>query len=389
MAWPKPLSPFHDLELCHERAAGNPIAMSAIAARIAGIGMMTPIGDCAAQTASSFRTGICRYRESSVYNKRFQPMRLALLPEDALPPLAEPVQAIQGMTSRRARMLRLATPALAEALADLDPEIRPALFLAVPETLPQMPTGVDADFLGHLAAQTGARFDTAKSHMYALGRAGGMHALQGALDALSAGASHVLLGGVDSYLDLLLLGTLDQQDRVLAEGVMDGFCPGEGAAFLLLTQAALPTPIDPSKPTGSAKPPHCVLLPPGLADEPGHRYSQEPYRGDGLANAIRAALPPLAGQKVRTVLASLNGENFGAKEWGVAYMRNKPGFEEPLRFDHPADCFGDTGAANGPLLLGLAVIGIQNGWLPSPCLVYGSSDQEQRGAACVMLMSSS
>lgn len=350
--------------------------MAAAGAHVQGIGMMTPIGDCAAQTASSFRTGICRFKESSIYNKRFQPMRLALLPEDALPPLAAPLQAAAGLTSRRARMLRLATPALAEALAGLDPAIRPALFLSVPETLPKMPPAVDDAFLDHLATQTGQRFDRAQSRLFPLGRAGGMHALQAALEALAAGASHVLLGGLDSYLDLYLLGTLDQQDRVLAEGVMDGFCPGEGAAFLLLT---------PAQPNATG----CILLPPGLADEPGHRYSEEPYRGDGLANAIRAALPPLAGNKVRTVLASLNGESFGAKEWGVAYMRNKPGFEEPLRFDHPADCFGDTGAAVGPLLLGLAAIGMQKGWLPGPCLAYGSSEQQQRGAACAMLAPSS
>ena len=79
--------------------------------------MMTPIGDCAAQTATSARAGICRFQQSSVHNKRFRPMTLALLPDDALPPLAGEAEAAAGLTARQRRMLRLAGPALREAIA--------------------------------------------------------------------------------------------------------------------------------------------------------------------------------------------------------------------------------------------------------------------------------
>lgn len=341
-------------------------------AAIAALGMMTPVGDCAAQTASSVRAGICRYRESSIHNRRFQPMTLALLPEDALPPLAPELETLAGLTSRQIRMLRLAAPALRETLAGLDPKERPPLFLGVPEPLPDRPPVVSEAFLDQLVLQAGAGFARERSSLFPLGRAAGMHALRAGLEALEQGAPAVLVGGVDSYLDLYLLGTLDLEGRVLAEGVMEGFCPGEGAAFLLLRPS-------------SAAPGTCLVHPPGLASESGHRYSSEPYKGEALSEAIRAALAPMNGAKVRSVFASLNGESFGAKEWGVAVLRNKAGLEEPFRFEHPAECFGDTGAAIGPLLLGIAAVGLQKGWLAGPCLAWCSSERDPRAAACVSI----
>src|SRR5262245_31497410 len=101
-------------------------------AAIASVGLMSPVGDCAVQTASSVRAGICRYRESSILNRRSQPMTLALLPEDALPPLAADLDGARGLTTRQARMLRLAAPALKEASAGLGPAEHPPLFLALP-----------------------------------------------------------------------------------------------------------------------------------------------------------------------------------------------------------------------------------------------------------------
>jgi len=178
-------------------------------------------------------------------------------------------------------------------------------------------------------------------------------------------------------LDLHLLSALDAEGRILADGVMDGFCPGEGAAFLLLSADREPEPGHPKR--------MAFVSAPGLALEAGHRYSDEPYRGDGLAQAIALALAALAGRPASTVLGSLNGENFGAKEWGVAYLRNQASLAEPLRFEHPADCLGDVGAACAPLLIGLAAMGIAAAYREDPCLIWCSSDTALRGAASVTL----
>ena len=206
-------------------------------------------------------------------------------------------------------------------------------------------------------------------------RAGGLHALQDALDLLVAGRHEaVLVGGVDTYCDPHILNFLDENDRVLAEGVMNGFCPGEGAGFVLLCS-------EKARAAYNLKPVAKVHRP-GLALEPGHRYSKEPYRGDGLADAVRGALevgvPPIG-----TVLSSFNGEHFGTKEWGVAFLRNRDRFVDSPKTVYPADSFGDIGAAFAPVLMGLAARGMNKGYYKGPSLIWCSSERDQRGAVCV------
>ena len=349
---------------------------------ICGLGMVTSVGDCAAQTASSVRAGICRYEESAVYNRRFRPMTLALLPEDALSPLAEELQPA-SLTARQIRMLRLATTAMAEALAPLPEGRKVPLFLAAPEPLPERPAVVDAGFLDQLLVQTASagRIDRARSALFPTGRAGGLEALAAALDSLDEDqVSFALVGGLETFLDLYLLATLDVESRVLADGVMNGFAPGEGAGFLLLgserAREAASTPL------------RVRVGRPGLAEEAGHRFSEEPYRGDGLADAVGAALATSDALPVATVLSSLNGENFGAKEWGVASLRHAGELGDVHTMEHPADCFGDVGAAFAPILIGLGAIGMSKGYLPGPCLVYCSSELAPRGAVIVSMQPS-
>jgi 3-oxoacyl-[acyl-carrier-protein] synthase-1 len=350
---------------------------------VCGVGMMTAVGDSAAQTATSVRAGISRYEESSIYNKRFLPMTMALLPEENLPPLHEELESLTpGLTSRQRRMLRLTGPALNEAIASLASTAKPVpLLLATPEPMPNLPdrpAPASGKFLDHLITQCDTdRIDRGQSKLFPTGRAGGLQALDAAIDMLqSEQHDHVLIGGVDSYLDLYLLGTLDAEGRIKVDGVMDGFAPGEGAGFLLLCS-------DKGRESQTPKPTVKVHKP-GTAQEPGHRYSEEPYKGDGLAEAVTAALEAgLEDEQVRTVLCSMNGESYSPKEWGVSTLRNAASFDDALRLEHPAECFGDIGAAFGPVLIGLAATGMQKGYLAGPCLVWCSSEGADRAAVCV------
>jgi 3-oxoacyl-[acyl-carrier-protein] synthase-1 len=117
--------------------------------------------------------------------------------------------------------------------------------------------------------------------------------------------------------------------------------------------------------------------------EAGHRYSAEPYRGDGLAGTMRDLFAAVPGglPKVRCAYLGFNGENLPAKEWGVSYLRNGAHFESDVEVEHPADCIGDAGAALGPIMLGLAAIGIARGYRNPPCLVWSTSDRESRAVA--------
>ena len=331
---------------------------------ITATGMITPVGANAEMTAASVRSGISTYQESAILNKQFNPMILSLVADDALPELEDELKQ-QALTSRQQRMLRLATPAIQQLAEKLDSPV--PLMLCGPEKLPDRHSVVSDKFLKQLMVQSKAPIDLENSYVFPHGRAGGFYALEAAMQLLESGShSQVMVGGVDSFLDLYLLATLDSENRILAEGVMDAFAPGEAAAFLLLKQADNDSMVK--------------LYPPGLADEPGHRYSQQPYKGEGLANAVEEALLNVQGASIKTVFASFNGENFNAKEWGVAAIRNQKNLDSDFNIIHPADCYGDIGAATGPVLMALAFIGLQKGYYHKPALVWASSEIQQRAA---------
>jgi 3-oxoacyl-[acyl-carrier-protein] synthase I len=340
---------------------------------VAAAGMITAVGLSAPETAASVRSATARFEETSMLDKRFEPFVLAQVPEDGLPDLAEGLEK-EGLTAREARMLRLAAVALAECLKALPAgEPPPVLSLALPENETTRPLD-HGKFLEWLGRQAGGRFDPRRSDASHRGRAGGLAAVGQASEAIRLGrAKFVLAGGVDTYRDLYVLGTLDMEQRVKSAANLDGFIPGEGAGFLLLADRA------------AVAEPWARVTPVARTEEPGHLYSEQPYKGDGLGLAFQQLLQSgsVTGP-VQEVYSSMNGENHWAKEWGVAHIRNNGSFAPAHGMHHPADCYGDTGAACGPLLVGLAALGVKEGYRKSPALVYASSDHGQRAALAVL-----
>jgi len=344
-------------------------------AYIMGVGMVTPVGDNAKMTASSVRAGINRFSASPVYNKDSNFMTMALVPKDAIPPIDYRLQAKDDLLANQRRMLRMAQHAVKEALKNYPEDKTIPLFIAVPETLPDMEDAVCAKFLDYFIKQTGVKAEEQKI-LFPDGRAGGIKAIDAAIKYLAEGHSDfALVGGTDSYWDEPLLDMLDEGNRVLADGVTDAFAPGEGAGFLLLASENIAMSIKNG--------PLIAISAPGIAEEPGHRYSEETYKGDGLAEAFTQALENFDGERIQTIFASLNGEHFGAKEYGVACIRNSDKIEENVTTEHPADCFGDIGAAFAPVLIGLSAIGLSKGYIKGPTMTYCSSELQHRGAVCV------
>lgn len=341
---------------------------------VVSVGMLTAVGLSAAETAAAVRAGTARFTEIDIRDQRFQPFVVAEVPEEGLPGLAPGLEGI-GLSAREIRMLRLAARPLAECLAALPPdEPPPPLFLALPETSTRRPLNPPAflDWLGRQAG--GVRLNAAASDGSMTGRAGGVIAIGRAAEAIRSGAVRfAVAGGVDTYRDLYVLGTLDAEKRVKSGINLDGFIPGEGAAFVLLASAAAAT--EAGLPALARVAAHAEGF------EAGHLYSAEPYRGDGLA-ATLAALAVAGGLAVPVaeVYSSMNGESHWGKEWGVSFLRLRDRFLPDHGMHHPADCYGDPGAAAGPLLVGLAAHGIAGGYRRSPALVYGSSDRGARAA---------
>lgn len=355
--------------------------------------MVTPVGLSARQTAAAVRTGIGRLEESYVTDRYGEMMVMGLVDAGELPPLnedlADPDDPARELSPRQERLARLATSALLEAITcHGDAQARPALplLLALPEAHPETRQAVGAEMLEILATQTERPFDPELSRTYALGRAGGFAALDDALELLAARDRRldrrqpvplVLVGGVDSYLDLGLLYALDGEGRLRTGEVADGFVPGEGAAFVLLGP--------PGSAARTGRQAIARIIGVGRACEAGHIYSTEPNRGDGLAAAFCALFARAGGggpsRNVARVYAGLNGESFWAKEWGVAQIRCAGHLRERLRVRHPADCMGDAGAALGLVMLGLAAMDLSRGRIDGDCLVWGGADRGERGAA--------
>lgn len=343
---------------------------------LAATGMITPVGFNTITTTAAVRAGHNAYFESEFFNRDYNPMLIAKVPDTALPPLHKKLWHAEGLGDRQRRLLQLVVHALADVVAVSPPTQSLPLFLAGPETLPGCPTALPANFIEHVMTQTGVEFHRPDCRLLTTGRAGGLHAVELAFRYFEQTSSdYVLIGGVDSYQDRFLLEKLDKEDRILAQDIKDGFAPGEAASFLLLaTQRGV----------GALKqPPLAAVYRPGFANEAGHQYSQAPYLGDGLAVAFSTAIAQGNGEPIRTVYSSMNGEHFWAKEHGVAMTRNYLHMDEKVMHEHPADCFGDLGAACGPVMIGMAAMGMQQGYSSSSCLIGCSSENEQRAAVCV------
>lgn len=339
---------------------------------IIAAGCVSPIGLSLAETAAAARARLARLREIPWLDRRFEPFVVGSVPDNGLPPLTEAL-APAPLQQREARMLQLAHAALAEVLQALPADAAPVpLLLGLPEHHTTRAI-VPADFLRRLAAQSGAPLDLARSVAVARGRAAGLMALRQAAARLAAGeADYVLVGGVDSLVDLYVLGTLDLQGRIRNATSNDAFSPGEGAAFLLLGS--------PTRRRGTT--PLAGIDGAATGFEPGHLYAEAPYLGDGLAATVAglfAEAPPPA--PVACTYSSFNGERYWAREFGVARIRNAAHFADAMQMEHPAECCGDLGAAHGPLLAALAAHGLAGGYRPGPCLVYASSDHGDRAAA--------
>jgi 3-oxoacyl-[acyl-carrier-protein] synthase-1 len=334
--------------------------------------VLCSIGNGTDQVWASARAGIARIGTSHVRDRNFQPIQMGLVPDDSLPALDPEIDKLP-LPSRARRMLRLAGPSLQAVTKHIDGPV--PIFIGLPELRP-----TEAPWIVHMPAYlqriTGVPIDRERSAVVPHGRAAGLMALELALNALESNPTGtVIVGGVDSYLDLQVLGTLDSEGRILGERVPDGFIPGEGSAFYaLLGQGA-----------ARAKSSHVVVNAAASVMDAGHRYGTAPAKGEGLAAALDQ-LRQRAGQlpaQIATTFAGVNGENFDAKLWGVARVRHNDFFSPAMVIDHPADKFGDAGAATGAILMALAAKSLAVAARPGPALVWVASDREPRACAVV------
>lgn len=349
--------------------------MSDTALYVAGLGVITAIGANTAMTAAALRAGVSGYRASRFFTQGTrQPITMAQIPSEILE-LPDFDFDEGSYDNLRIIMARLA---LREALGDRTIQRPIPLLLTVPE--PEEPASDHKRFIAALCQQKDLPLAANGVRYLASGRAAGIEGLALAQHLLTQQkAEFVLIGGSDSYAKLARLRQLEEGGRLLTPVNRDGFAPGEGAGFVLLTT-------DPAR--AKARDGYAVVLcQPASGEEVGHLHSAEPYRAEGLDRVFKQVLQGYAGDRIETIYASLNGEHYFAKEYGVAFVRNSMHFHDQVKLQHPADCLGDLGAATGAILLALAAADLWKRRGVGASLVYSASDGPMRAAVLVKKVS--
>lgn len=340
-------------------------------AYVSGCSARCTVGFSPAQIMASVRAGVSRYAESSVF---FFPNHfpiVSFLEELEFPHLERPKG--YADTSAYWRLTQLA----AATLTDLDEqrclgdEAFP-LFMGLPPREDQDSLQDDSAWLGLLAELSGVPIELDRSRCFRSGRASVFQAMQHALKGFEQGEfSCCVVGGADSYLGLRRLDQLHRDKRVLHENSMGGFAPGEGSGFFLLTKEQDKASVVKV----------CGL---GVVEDPGHLLGEDPHKGEGLSDSLEQMRSAFSVPQVTQVFTGMNGEHFFGKEWGVATMRHRDLIDADAEVLHPAEFFGDVGAATGALLVGLAAHRERRDL--GPRLVWSSSDRAAVGACILELI---
>lgn len=336
---------------------------------IIGLGVRCAVGLTAPAAAAAVRAGISAFREHAfMLDKTGEPMIVAC--EPTLDP------ALQGPE----RFTRLAEPALEEAMAPLVGRNVKSLYAVVgtPGERPGLPAGID-DALGRAVAEMANPRTSAYTSTLANGHAAGLLAMRHGRDLLQAGrAQFCLAGGVDSYLTADSLEWMDEVGILKSSANRNGFPPGEAAGFCLMTTGE------------TAQEFNLPVL--GWLETFGSSREQSPIRteticvGRGLSDAIGQATKPLRipEERVDDTICDLNGEPYRSEEFAFTVLRTQLAFVSATQFVTPADCWGDVGAASGPLFASLALAAAQRGYAKGPrTLIWASSDAGERAAAVI------
>jgi 3-oxoacyl-[acyl-carrier-protein] synthase I len=339
------------------------------AAHLVGMGAVTSIGMSALATAAALRAGIAgRRRHPFMVDRQGEPLVVASVP--MLDDLDDPV----------ARLTSLGQSAAQEAMGPLLTSWRGTDRMSLVIALPRDRPGLEAawltsvrDAIIHLLQQH-ATLD--EVHVLQEDHAGSILALGVALDLLQTGRTGaVLCGGVDSFITGETIDWLDANEQLHGAKQPWGFTPGEAAGFCLLRNAVA-APEDEGSNLLSVR---AV----GAGYEPNRIDTDTVCVGVGMADAWRnagsnAGVEP---HSIGVIVGDLNGDPYRGTEFGFAKLRTKRFFEDEVALVTPADCWGDVGAASGPLFAITQAIAAHKGYAPAgSALAFCGSDDGTRAA---------
>ncbi len=325
--------------------------------------MINAVGASAEEAFMATLAGVSMYQESPLAVGPEGPIKMALLPEDCLPDLFD----YDGLTSRKdryLRMLKLAKIALEQAAEEAKIDSSVPVLIGLPERRKDGVFPALEPFLKDLALISRINIQMDKSRVFPSGRASGLEALKVAEELLNAGVPQAMVLAVDSYMDFKLLAELAGDKRLLFEGSFEGMVPAEGAAAIVVEAGGSDV---------------VEVGVPAIANEVAHYHTDDVCTGDALTEVIACATDDRV-SPISQVYCCFNGESIFAKEWGYSLIRNSEAFSGGMILNHPAECYGEIGAATGITLVVMAYMQLARKKDLTSALVWAASDGEKRGA---------
>jgi 3-oxoacyl-[acyl-carrier-protein] synthase-1 len=163
-----------------------------------------------------------------------------------------------------------------------------------------------------------------------------------------------------------------EQNLLLCGENSDGFIPGEAAAAAIL---------GPPKANRELR-----VLGLGYGAEPADLSSQLPLRGQGLTDAIQAAMKDagINSDQIYYRISDANGLQYFFKEAALAISRTIRPVKSEFEVWQIADCIGEVGAASVPAALVNAEAAFRKGYAPGPVVLCHSGSNGPDRAAFVL-----
>ena len=338
---------------------------------IVGIGAYTSIGPNAPATVAAARAGLSNFNEHPyMINHEGDLYILAMVPTLNV-----------GITGTE-RYIGLALPAMKEALtplAEFDKRVENVqVIIGVPEKRPGFPEDLKTMLIAETNKLSTETYLISETEIIGKGHASGLMALESASRLIiNRYCDFCLIGGVDSYIDPDTLNWLEENEQVHMPTNAWGFVPGEAASFCLLCSQ------DTAKKYGF--PVRARLLAVSSALEENKIKTETVCTGQGLTVAVKNCVKKLApGNRIAYTICDQNGEAYRADEFGFMLARLAEYFIDSSDYMSPADCWGDVGAASGPLFISLTVFAAEKGYAKGVrTLLWSSSEGGERAAAII------
>jgi 3-oxoacyl-[acyl-carrier-protein] synthase-1 len=322
-------------------AAGQPIPKQTPAFQmsqpvaILASGMVTAVGLDAPSSCAAIRCGIDGFSQTRFTDKGGEWIIGAQAPLD---------QPWRGLP----KLVHMVVPAIRECLAfagQVRQQEIPLILCVAEKERPGRLEGLDDELFETVQIELGFRFHPSSGTL-AKGRVGGAIALQMAQRIIHEQSRPLcMIAGVDTFLVAATLAVYEEKSRLLTRQNSNGFIPGEAGGAVLVG------------PAGNSNEPELRCLGIGTGQERATVDSEEPLRGDGLVQAIKAAFDT-TGCLIDDLdyrITDSNGEQYWFKEATLALDRILRKRKELFEIWHPADCLGEIGAAIGPCVTAIAL----------------------------------